>query len=55
MQSSPFAFKVKEVSVKVAGGGPPVELLIPMEPVEGRGQIIGKAVLTKPPLAPPKR
>ncbi|UOQ71311.1 carboxypeptidase-like regulatory domain-containing protein [Hymenobacter cellulosilyticus] len=54
VQGSPFTFKPKELPVKVAGSGSPIELLIQMESIEGRGQVMGKIHLPVPPVAPPK-
>ena len=53
VQGSPFVFKPREVSVKLPVG-PPVELLIRLESVEGRGQIMGKIRQPEPPVVPPK-
>ena len=54
VQGSPFVFKPQEVPVKLRAAGPPVELLIRMESVEGRGKIMGKIRQPEPPVAPPK-
>ena len=54
VQGSPFVFKPQEVPVKLRAAGPPVELVIRMESVEGRGKIMGKIRQPEPPVAPPK-
>ena len=54
VQGSPFVFKNQEVVVKLPAAGPPVELVVRMESVEGRGQIMGKIRQPEPPVAPPK-
>ncbi|GAA4051314.1 hypothetical protein GCM10022409_42600 [Hymenobacter glaciei] len=54
VQGSPFVFKPQEVAVKLPAAGAPVELVVRMESVEGRGQIMGKIRQPEPPVAPPK-
>lgn len=54
VQGSPFVFKPQVVPVKLRPPGPPVELLIRMKSVEGRGRIMGKIRQPEPPLVPPK-
>ena len=54
VQGSPFVFKPREVAVKLPAAGPPVELVVRMESVEGRGQIMGKIRQPEPPVTPPK-
>ena len=54
VQSSPFVFKTQEVPVKLPAAGPPIELVVRMESVEGRGKIMGKIRQPEPPVTPPK-
>lgn len=54
VQGSPFVFKPQVVIVKLRPAGSPIELLIRMESVEGRGRIMGKIRQPEPPVAPPK-
>ena len=54
VQGSPFVFKPQQVPVKLRAAGLPIELLIRMESVEGRGKIMGKIRQPEPPVAPPK-
>ena len=54
VQGSPFVFKPQQVPVKLRVTGPPIELLIRMESVEGRSKIMGKIRQPEPPVAPPK-
>ncbi|UOQ52127.1 carboxypeptidase-like regulatory domain-containing protein [Hymenobacter cellulosivorans] len=54
VQGSPFTFKPKTVPVTTPAAGPPIELLIQMESIEGRGQVMGRVVPPKRPETPPK-
>ena len=54
VQGSPFVFKTQEVKVKVPAAGPPVELVVRMESMEGRGKVMGKIRQPEPPVMPPK-
>ncbi|MET4075103.1 carboxypeptidase-like regulatory domain-containing protein [Hymenobacter sp. UYCo722] len=54
VQGSPFVFKTQEVPVKLPTANAPVELVVRLESVEGRGKIMGKIRQPEPPVAPPK-
>ena len=54
VQGSPFIFKNQQVPVKLSAAGAPVELVVRMESVEGRGRIMGRISPPEPPVAPPK-
>ena len=54
VQGSPFVFKPQSVPVNLRTAVQPIELVVRMESVEGRGKIMGKIRQPEPPLAPPK-
>ncbi|PJJ60828.1 peptidase associated/transthyretin-like domain-containing protein [Hymenobacter chitinivorans] len=54
VQAGHFTFKPQVVPVNIPAAGPPIELLITLESIEGRGQVMGKIRMTEPPVAPPK-